>query len=260
MISSRLDELLIKVHVESYKSNQPILQTVVMKNPILYLLMKISEGQLSKNDRDLYFYTLAHLTRKKFIKKEDNTYSLTDIGKTMIEKIEYELELLKTINKEDINLNEDMYNLLEWACKSAIKNKNAGIKNYTGSPDYSLFLIISKYYNYSEPLTPYFVGDSGIILISLYSLSFKTGKYLNWWYSPRQLRQFLFNNIPQSYNILGKKFDISPLVKYKLVDEKKRGYYISKYKYKLSEEGYNVAEFILKNLKAVIKYRQNFSK
>ena len=259
MRSSRLDKLLIGIHVESYKSNQPILQTVVKKNPI-YLLMKISKGQLSKNDRDLYFRTLAYLNRKGFIKKEDNIYSLTNNGKKIIEKIEYELELLKSINKEDLNLNEDMYNLLERACKSAIKNKSLGIKDYIRRIDNSLLLIISKYYSYSEPLTPYFVGDIGIILISLYYLSFKTGKCFNCWYSPKEIREFLFDNIPQSYNIFRKKFDISPLVEYELVDEKKRGCCISKYKYKLSEEGYNVAEFILKNLKSVIIYRQNFNK
>jgi hypothetical protein len=260
MRSSRLDELLIEVHVESYKSNQPILQTVVEKNPILYLLMKISKGQLSKSDRALYFRTLAYLNRKKFIKKEDNIYYLTDIGKKIIEKIEYELELLKNINKEDLNLNDDIYNLLEWACKSTIKNKNSGIKDYIRRIKYSLLLIILRYYNYSGPLTPYFIGDAGIILLSLYSLSFKTAKYFNSWYSPKQIREFLFNNIPQSYNIFRKKFDISPLVKYELVYTIKRGHDISKYKYKLSEEGYNVAEFILKNLKSVIVYRQNFSK
>ena len=44
MTTSRMDELLTKIQIESYESNQPILQKVIENDSILHILMKISEG------------------------------------------------------------------------------------------------------------------------------------------------------------------------------------------------------------------------
>jgi len=68
---------------------------------------------------------------------------------------------------------------------------------------------------------------------------------------PKQIRDRLFN-IPECYNNFGDGFNISPLVKYGLVYQRKGLRNISRYK--LSEKGYNVAKFILKNLESVIVY------
>jgi len=249
MRSSKLDELLVKILVESYKSNQPILQTVIENDPILYLLIKISKDQLSKSDRDLYFHTLSYLTRKKFIIKENNEYYLKDISRETIEKIKYELESLKNINNENLD-DIDMYGLLEFACENIVEiNKRKKIK-------YPLSYIIFRHYNPQSPFTSYFVGRDGVILISLYYLSCKNKRCYNWWYSPKQINKFLFNYIPKCYDILINKLDITPLVKFGLVDRRIGGN--DRSKYKLSREGYNVAEFILKNLKSVIVYQQKF--
>jgi len=246
MTTSRIDELLTKIHVESYKSNQPILQKVIENDSILYLLMKISEGQLSESDIYSYYPTLLYLTRKNFIKKEkeNNTYHLTDISKTITEKIKYELKLLKNINNENLD-SIDIYSLLEHACENIVEiNRSKKIKH-------PFSYIIFQHCNQQGPFTSYFVGRDGIILIFLYYLSCKKEKCYNWWYLPKQIRDRLFN-IPECYNNFGDGFNISPLVKYGLIYRRKGRGDISRYK--LSEEGYNVAKFILKNLAIVYKY------
>jgi len=244
MTTPRIDELLTQIHVESYKSNQPILKTVVEKDPILYLLMKIFEGQLSESDIDSYSPTLLYLTRKKFIIEENNTYHLTDISKAIIEKIKYELKLLKNVNNKNLD-SMDIYSLLEFACENIVEiHRSNKIK-------YPFSYIIFQRYNRQGPFTPYFVGRDGIILISLYHLSCKKGKCYNWWYSPKQIKDSLFN-ISGCYNNFGDSFNISPLVKYKLIYQRKGVRNISRYQ--LSEKGYNVAKFILKNLESVIVY------
>jgi hypothetical protein len=245
MTTSRIDELLTKIHVKSYESNQPILQTVIENDSILYLLMKISEGQLSESDIDLYYHTLSYLNRKSLIIEKNNTYYLTDISKATIEKIKYELKLLKNINNENLD-SINIYSLLESVCKNIVEiNRSKKI-------EHPFSYIIFQRCNQQGPLTSYFVGKDGIILISLYSLSCKERKCYNWWYSPKQIKEFLFNNIPKCYDIFRNKLDINPLVKFGLVDQRKGGDDISRYK--LSEEGYNVAKFILKNLAIVYKY------
>jgi hypothetical protein len=244
MTTSRMDELLTQIHVESYKLNQPILQTVVKNDSILYLLMKISEGQLSESDMDSYYPTLSYLTRKQLIIEENNTYYLTDISKEITEKIKYELKLLENINNENPD-SIDIYSLLEFACENIVEiNRSKKIK-------YPFSYIIFQCHNQQGPFTSYFVGRNGIILISLYSLSCKKGKCYNWWYSPKQIKDNL-SNIPGCYNNFGDSFNISPLVKYGLIYQRRGVRNISRYK--LSEEGYNVAKFILKNLAIVYKY------
>lgn len=244
MTTSRMDELLTKIHVKSYESNQPILQTVVENDSILYLLMEISEGQLSKSNIDSYSPTLLYLTRKKFIIEKNNTYHLTDISKAIIEKIKYELKLLNNINNENLD-SIDIYSLLEFSCKNIVEiNRPKKIK-------YPFSYIIFQRCNQQDPFTSYFLGRNGITLISLYYLSCKKGKCYNWWYSPKQIKDNLFN-IPGCYNNFGNSFNISPLVKYGLIYRREGVRNISRYK--LSEEGYNVTKFILKNLAIVYKY------
>jgi hypothetical protein len=244
MTTSRIDELLTKIQIKSYESNQSILQTVIENDTILYLLMKISEGQLSESDIYSYYHTLLYLTRKNLIIKEKDTYHLTDISKTITEKIKYELKLLKNINNENLD-SIDTYNLLESTCENIVEiSRSKKIKH-------PFSYIIFQCHNQQGPFTSYFVGRNGIILISLYYLSCKKGKCYNWWYSPKQIRDRLFN-IPGCYNNFGDGFNINPLVKYGLVYQRKGLRNISRYK--LSEEGYNVAKFILKNLAIVYKY------
>ena len=173
MTTSRMDELLTKIHVESYELNQPILQKVIENDSILYLLMKISEGQLFESDIYSYYSTLLYLTRRNFIIEKNNTYYLTDISKATIEKIKYELKLLKNINNENLD-SIDTYSLLEHACENIVEiNRSKKIKH-------PFSYIIFQCHNQQGPFTSYFVGRGGIILISLYSLSCKERKCYNW--------------------------------------------------------------------------------
>jgi len=246
MTSSMLDRLLTEIHIESYKRKQPILQTVVKRDPLLSLLMEIYIGKLSERDINLHKYLLSYLVKKKLLTREYDKYYLTDIGKEIIKKIEYELNLLKNINKEDLNINiEDLDDLLKYICKNMPKIKKSSLHNYP------LFYSIYLYYDYQEPFTPYFIGRGGIILIYLYREDKYCKKCKNWWSSSQKIREFLFK-IPQCPNNFGGKLDISPLVELGLVNrEKGRG---NASRYRLSKEGYDVTEFILKNLSIVYKY------
>ncbi len=244
MTTSMLDRLLTKIFVESYKRNQPILKTVVEIDPLLSLLMKIYEGDLSERDINLYKYLLSYLVKRKLLirEREDDKdkYYLTDIAKEIIKKIEYELKLLKNINKEDLNINID--DLLRYACKNMPKIKKSSLHHYP------LFYPIYLYYDHQEPFTPYFIGRVGIILIYLYREDKYCKKCKNWWSSPKKMKEFLFK-IPQCHNF-GDKLDISPLVEFGLVNrEKGRG---NTSRYRLSKEGYYVTQFILKNLSIVV--------
>ena len=237
-----LDRLLTEIHVESYKENQPILQTVIKRYP-LSLLMKIYEGNLSEEDINLYKYLLSYLVKKKLLIRKYDKYYLTDIGKEIIKKIEYELKLLKNINKEDLNINID--DLLKYICKNMPKIKKSSLHNYP------LFYPIYLYYDHQEPFTLYFIGRGGIILIYLYREDKYCKKCKNWWSSPQKIKEFLFK-IPKCHDNFGDKLDISPLVEFGLVNrEKGRG---NSSRYRLSKEGYNVTEFILKNLSIIYKY------
>jgi predicted transcriptional regulator len=247
MTSPKLDTLLTEIQVESYKRNQPILQTVIKRDPLLSLLMKIYKGNLSERDINLYKYLLSYLAKKKLLISDRDQYPykyyLTDIGKEIIKKIEYELKLLENINKEDLNINID--DLLKYTCKNMPKIKKLSLHNYP------LFYPIYLYYDRQEPFTPYFIGRGGIILIYLYREDKYCKKCKNWWSSSPKIKKFLFK-IPQCHYNFGDKLDISPLVEFGLVNrEKGRG---NTSRYRLSKEGYDVTEFILKNLSIVYKY------
>ena len=112
-MTSILDTLLTKTQVESYKRNQPILQTVIEIDPLLSLLMKIYEGNLSERDINLHKYLLSYLAKRKLLISDHDQYPykyyLTDIAKEIIKKIEYELNLLKNINKEEENIIYPLY-------------------------------------------------------------------------------------------------------------------------------------------------------
>jgi hypothetical protein len=244
MTPPKLDRLLTEIQVESYKRNQPILQTVIEMDPLLSLLMKIYKGNLSERDINLHKYLLSYLVKKKLLIREreydKDKYYLTDIAKEIIKKIEYELKLLKNINKEDLNINID--DLLRYACKNMPKIKKSSLHHYP------LFYPIYLYYDHQEPFTPYFIGRVGIILIYLYREDKYCKKCKNWWSSPKKMKEFLFK-IPQCHNF-GDKLDISPLVEFGLVNrEKGRGH---SSRYRLSKEGYYVTQFILKNLSIVV--------
>jgi len=246
-MTSILDRLLTEIQVESYKRNQPILQTVIEIDPLLSLLMKIYEGDLSERDINLHKYLLSYLVKRKLLIREreydKDKYYLTDMGKEIIKKIEYELKLLKNINKEEEDLNINIDDLLRYACKNMPKIKKSSLHHYP------LFYPIYLYYDRQEPFTPYYIGRGGIILIYLYREDKYCKKCKNWWSSSQKIKEF-FSKIPQCHDNFGDKLDIGPLVEFGLVNrEKGRGH---SSRYRLSKEGYYVTEFILKNLSIVV--------
>ena len=240
MVPSKLDELLARIQIESYIKNQPILKGVVERDTILSILMKIHNRQLSERDIVFYSYLLPNLSKKNLITKIDNTYYLTDIGEEMIEKIEYELNLFKNI--ENLDENKDIHDLLELACKSIIRIKRSE------SIRYPLFYIIKQNYKRQKPLTPYFIGRAGLTLLFLYYLQGER-KDIKWWFSSKNIKKFLFEL--DCYDNFGDVVYGSYLAKLGLINYKKIRKNFSKYK--LTEEGYNVAKFIIKNLEVVNK-------
>ena len=240
MVSSRLDELLARVQIESYIKNQPILKGAVERDTILSILMKIHNRQLSERDIVFYSYLLPYLSKKNLITKIDNTYYLTDISEEMIEKIEYELKLFENI--ENLNENKDIYDLLELACESIIRIKRSEFIRYP------LFHIIEQNYKRPKPLTPYFIGRPGLTLLFLYYLQGER-KDIKWWFSSKDIKKFLFKI--DCYDNFGDIVYSGYLAKLGLINYKKIRKNFSKYK--LTEEGYNVAKFIIKNLKVVNK-------
>jgi hypothetical protein len=240
MVYPKLDELLARIQIESYIKNQPILKGVVERDTILSILMKIHNRQLSERDIAFYSYLLPNLFKKNLITKIDNTYYLTDIGEEIIEKIEYELKLFKNI--ENLNENKDIYDLLELACESIIRIKRSEFIRYL------LFYIIEQNYKKQKPLTPYFIGRPGLILLFLYYLQGER-KDIKWWFSSKDIKKFLFKI--DCYDNFGDIVYSGYLAKLGLINYKKIRKNFSKYK--LTEEGYNVAKFIIKNLKVVNK-------
>jgi predicted transcriptional regulator len=240
MVSSKLDELLARIQIESYIKNQPILKGVVERDTILSILMKIHNKQLSEIDIVFYSYLLPNLSKKNLITKIDNTYYLTDIGEEMIEKIEYELNLFENI--ENLNENKDIHDLLELACESIIRTKKSGFISHP------LFYIIEQNYKSKKPLTPYFIGRSGLTLLFLYYLQGER-KDIKWWFSSKDIKKFLFEI--DCYDNFGNIVYSGYLAKLGLINYKKIRKNFSKYK--LTEEGYNVAKFIIKNLDVVNK-------
>jgi len=238
MAPPKLDELLAMVQIESYIKNQPILKSVVERDTILSILMKIHNRQLSERDIVLYPYLLLNLFKKKLITKIDNTYYLTDIGEEMIEKIEYELKLFENI--ENLNENKDIHDLLELACESIIRRSE--------SIRYPLFYIVKQNYKRQKPLTPYFIGRAGLTLLFLYYLQGER-KDIKWWFSSKNIKKFLFEL--DCYDNFGDAVYGSYLAKLGLINYKKMRKNFPKYK--LTEEGYNVAKFIIKNLEVVNK-------
>jgi hypothetical protein len=246
-MTSILDRLLTEAQVESYKRNQPILKTVIEIDPLLSLLMKIHKGNLSERDINLYKYLLSYLAKRELLIREreydKDKYYLTDIAKEIIKKIEYELKLLKNINKEEEDLNINIDDLLIYACKHIPKIKKSSLHYHP------LFYPIYLYYDRQEPFTPYYIGRGGIILIYLYREDKYCKKCKNWWFYPKKIKEF-FSKIPQCHDEFRGKLYISPLVEFGLVNrEKGRG---GTSKYRLSKEGYYVTQFILKNLSIVV--------
>jgi hypothetical protein len=245
MVYPKLDELLARIQIESYIKNQPILKGVVERDTILSILMKIHNRQLSERDIIFYSYLFPNLFEKNLITKIDNTYYLADIGEEIIEKIEYELKLFKNI--ENLNENIDIYDLLELACESIIRIKRS---KRSKSISYPLFYIIEQNYKKQKPLTPYFIGRPGLTLLFLYYLQGER-KDIKWWFSSKDIKKFLFKI--DCYNNFGAIVYSGYLAKLGLINYKKIRKNFSKYK--LTEEGYNVAKFIIKNLKVVNKYK-----
>jgi len=243
MVYPKLDELLARIQIESYIKNQPILKGVVERDTILSILMKIHNRQLSERDIVFYSYLFPNLSEKNLITKIDNTYYLTDIGEEMIEKIEYELKLFKNI--ENLNENKDIYDLLELACESIIRIKST---KRSKPISYPLFYIIEQNYKSQKPLTPYFIGRPGLTLLFLYYLQGER-KDIKWWFSSKDIKKFLFKI--DCYDNFGDIVYSGYLAKLGLINYKKIRKNFSKYK--LTEEGYNVAKFIIKNLKVVNK-------
>ena len=97
-------------------------------------------------------------------------------------------------------------------------------------------------------LIKYHTNLSGLTLLFLYYLQGER-KDIKRWFSSKDIKKFLFKI--DCYDNFGDIIYSGYLAKLGLVNYKKIRKNFSKYK--LTEEGYNVAKFIIKNLKVVNK-------
>jgi len=246
MVLSILDSELLSLILYGYSKNIPIIEAAVEKENLLSIIIELHKSPNSKldinNSRNI---VVLHKKRILYFLKEDN-YILSKIGEDMARKLEKEINIYRKhyydiyIDHRDLNLDK----ILKMLCKELIVNGSSTKYRF-----YPFFQII--YENYNKPfLTPKLIGRYGFILSVLYNGENKCIKCRNWALSLKDIRHYLLNQLSMDcYNKFG-KFDANHLSKYGLVTP--RGYEKTS-RYKLTEYGYNVAKYIIKNL--VIAYR-----
>ena len=246
MALSILDSELLSLILYGYSKNIPIIEAAVEKENLLRIIIELYKSPNSKLDIN-NSGDIVVLRRKRILHILENTYILSKIGEDIARKLEKEINIYKKhyydiydVDHRDLNLDK----ILKMLCNELIANDNLIRYRF-----YPFFQII--YENYNKPfLTPKLIGRYGFILSVLYNGENKCIKCRNWALSLRDIKYYLHNQLSMDcYNKFG-KIDANHLSKYGLVTP--RGYEKTS-RYKLTEYGYNVAKYIIKNL--VIAYR-----
>jgi len=244
MVLSILDSELLSLILYGYSKGIPIIKAAVEKENILRIIIELYKSPDSKlninNSRDI---NVLHKKEILYIRK--NKYILSKIGEDIAKKLEKEIDIYSKYYYDVDHRNLNLDKILKILCKELIVNDNSFRYRF-----YPIFQVI--YENYNKPaLTPKLIGRYGFILLVLYNGENKCNKCMNWALSLRDIRYYLHNQLSiDCYNKFGWKIGAGYLSKYKLVTQ--RGYE-KKSRYKLTEYGYNVSEYIIKNL--VIAYR-----
>ena len=170
---------------------------------------------------------------------------MSKIGKNIARKLKEEIDIYSKYY-DDIDLrNLNLDKILKMLCNELIVN-NSSVK-YRFHP---IFQVI--YENYNKPfLTPKLIGRYGFILLVLYNGENSCNICRNWALSLKDIRNYLHEQLSiDCYNKFRQKINAKYLSIYNLVTQRGRE---NNLRYKLTEYGYNVSEYIIKNL--VIAYR-----
>jgi len=241
-----LDFKLLSTILYGYSENIPIIEAAVEKENILHIIIELYESPDSKlninNSRDINV-----LHEKGILNICKNKYIFSKVGEDIARKLKKEIDIYSKyyydINHRNLDLNLDR--ILKMSCNELIVNSSS--VRYRFCP---IFQII--YENYNKPfLTPKLIGRHGFVLLVLYNGENKCNKCKNWALSLKNIRYYLRNQLSiNCYNKFGWKIDANYLSTYELVTQ--RGHE-KKSRYKLTEYGHKVSEYIIKNL--AIAYR-----
>jgi hypothetical protein len=245
MVLSILDSELLSLILYGYSKNIPIIEAAVEKENMLRIIIKLYKSPNSKlNINNSRYINVLH--KKRILYILENTYILSKIGKDIARKLEKEIDIYSKYYYDIDHRNLNLDKILKMLCNELIVSDSSNRYHF-----YPIFQVI--YENYNKPaLTPKLIGRHGIVLLVLYNGENKCNKCRNWALSLKDIRYYLHNNLSiDCYNKFGRKIDAKYLSIYNLV--KLRGNE-ENYRYKLTEYGYNVSKYIIKNLITVYRY------
>jgi len=249
MVISILDSELLSLILYGYSKNIPIIEAAVEKENLLNIIIKLYKYPNSKlninNSKDIDVLLKKRIIYKIIYTSGGNIYILSKIGEDVARKLEKEIDIYRKYYYDIDHRNLNLDKILKMLCNELIVNNN--LNRYHFHP---IFQII--YENYDKPaLTPKLIGRHGIVLLVLYNEENKCNKCKNWALSLKNIRHCLHNLSIDCYNKFRGKIDAKYLSKYNLVTLRGNA---ENSRYKLTEYGYNVSEYIIKNLIPVYKY------
>ena len=239
-----LNSRLLSLILYGYYRDIPIIEAAVKKENRLDMIMELHNTSNPKfniyryNQHNIQFlYKMGILdifTEKNY---------LTKTGEEIAKKLKEEINMYNKQGIDYKNLNIDK--ILKILCRELIVDKDSNKYVF-----YPIFQVV--YENYNKPvLTPKLIGKYGIMLLALYNEENNCYKCKNWSLSLKNIKNYLYELSIDCHNKFGNKINAKQLELYNLVTPRGNKANI---RYKLTENGYNVAKYILKNLAIVYKY------
>jgi len=245
MIVSTLNSELLSLILYGYSRRVPIIKAAIEIESKLDIIIKLYESPPDSkfnihkyNMRDIRFlYEMGILSIL-----HEGGYFLTRTGEDIARKLKREMNIYNNFDIDYRNL--DMDRILKTLCKELIIDDGSSKYRF-----YPIFEIV--YENYDKPfLTPKLIGKYGIILLVLYNGENNCYKCKNWALSLKNVIDYLYKLSIDCHNKFKDRMNIKQLEIYELVT--RRGHK-GKIRFKLTEDGYNVSEYILKNLAIIYK-------
>lgn len=240
-----LNSRLLSLILYGYRRDISIIEAAVKKENRLEMIIELYNTSNSKFNIYRYYnqHNIKLLYKMGILDIFTEKNYLTKTGEEIAKKLEEEINMY---NKQDIDYkNLNMDKILKILCKELIVNKDSN--NYAFYP---IFQVV--YENYNKPvLTPKLIGKYGILLLILYNEENNCYKCKNWSLSLKNIKNYLYELSIDCHNKFGNKINLRQLEDYNLVTSRGNKANI---RYKLTENGYSVSEYILKNLAIVYKY------
>jgi len=242
---STLNSELLSLILYGYSKGIPIIKAAIEKESKLDTIIKLYESPPDSkfnihkyNPGDIQFlYKIGILSILP-----EGGYFLTTAGEDIARKLKREMNIYKNLDIDYRNL--DVNRILKTLCNELIVDNDPNKYRF-----YPIFKVI--YENYDKQfLTPKLIGKYGIILLVLYNGENNCDKCKNWTLSLKNVIDYLYKLSIECQNKFGNRINVKQLEIYELVT--RRGHK-GNIRYRLTEDGYNVAEYILKNLAIIYK-------